>query len=406
MAAVTTTNNAALYKRWYENRRNVQDLTYPNAPLWGMLPKREDFTGAALGVAIITDGPVGGRSHTFTNAQGNKTAGTESQFLITRVKDYSLISIEQEALLAAKDDKGAFLKMAKLKTDQALKSLTHNLSFALYGNGGAARGQVGSTSTTTLTLKDTNDVVNFAVGQYLDSSTTDGTSGSADGGSKQVTAINRQAGTLTAATNWTSASNFSDDDYIFVVGDFGAAVSGLDAWLPASAPGATAFFGVDRSVDTDRLGGIRYDGTSDTIEEALINAEAELAGIAGGDPTTVFMHPKDVRTLKIQLGSKVQYDVVKSVDRADISWPAVVLHGSRRAIRVIADAFCPKGVCYMLDLSTWMFASLGRAPMIGKALGAQFQWDSSADSVEIRAMWYGQLYCNAPGYNVRIDLPG
>ena len=162
MAAVTTSANAALYKRWYENRRNVLDTTYPNAPLWAMLPKREDFTGAALGVAIITDGPVGGRSATFSNAQSNKTAGSESQFLITRVKDYGLISIEQEAILASKDDKGAFLKMARLKTDQTLKTLTHNLSVALYGNGGGARGQVGSTSTTTLTLKDTNDVVNFA----------------------------------------------------------------------------------------------------------------------------------------------------------------------------------------------------------------------------------------------------
>ena len=50
-------------------------------------------------------------------------------------------------------------------------------------------------------------------------------------------------------------------------------LSGLGAWLPSSAPGSTdSFFGVNRSSDATRLGGIRFDGSSLPLEEALIGA--------------------------------------------------------------------------------------------------------------------------------------
>lgn len=401
---VSLGNNGALFQRVYHKGR-VQDLTYPVSKFWAMVPKETNFGGASKAVAIITDGPAGGRSHAFATAQSRKTGGTEKQWLITRVKDYSLISIETETIMAGNKDKGTFLRIASKKTDQALKNLVYNLGVGLYTNHGAARARVGSTSTTTLTLADPRDITKFAVGMYLDSSTTDGTSGSADGGSVQVTAINRRLGTLTAAGNWTAAGNFSNNDYIFQEGDFGLGVSGLDSWLPATDPTSTPFFNVDRSVDTDRLGGIRYDGSNEPIEEALQNAEAEVVGVAGGDPMVVFMHPTEVAKLKVSLGSKVEYDMMKSSDRADISFKTVALVGSNREMRIVGDVHCPKGVAYMLDLSTWAFASLGPAPMIGRAMGAQFQWDTNADSVEIRTMYYGNLYCTAPGFNVRIALP-
>ena len=41
-----------------------------------------------------------------------------------------------------------------------------------------------------------------------------------------------------------------------------------------SAPSATTFFGVDRSAEPERLGGIRYDGSGDTQETVYINARA------------------------------------------------------------------------------------------------------------------------------------
>ena len=55
-------------------------------------------------------------------------------------------------------------------------------------------------------------------------------------------------------------------------GDNNAAWSGWAAWLPLIAPATTDnFYGVNRSPDT-RLYGTYYNGASQTIEEALIDA--------------------------------------------------------------------------------------------------------------------------------------
>ena len=405
MANVSTTNNAALLKRWYTAKR-VQEQTYKVSPFWAMVRKRTDFTGAALGVAIVTDGPVGGRSHTFATAQSNKSAGTEKQFLITRQRDYSLISIDNDAILASRDKKGSFLSLARMKMDQSLRNLVDNLSVSLYTNHGGARAQVGSTSTTTLTLSNTQHISRFAIGQVLDTSTTDGTSGSADGGGIAVTGIDRDAGTLTAASNWTGASNFSDNDYIFVDGDFGADFHGLDSWLPAAAPtSGDSHFGVDRSVDPVRLAGVRYNASALTLEEGLIEAETRAEGVNNGDPAVCLMHPTEVSKLKIELTGRQEFEAVSARDRADISFKALVVNGTRRPIKVIPDVHCPTAVAYMLDMDTWTFASLGPAPQFTNALGHQFQWDTSSDSLEMRAAVYGNLYCDAPGKNVRITLP-
>ena len=53
---------------------------------------------------------------------------------------------------------------------------------------------------------------------------------------------------------------------------------------------ATPFQGVDRSVDTDRLAGIRIDGTSLTMSEAFIDAGQRLRE-AGKRPDHIFCNP-------------------------------------------------------------------------------------------------------------------
>lgn len=404
MASITTTANVDALKRWYSPKR-IRDMMYDMSPLFMALPKTTDFGGSAKGYAIKVSGPAGGRSHTFATAQANKTAGTEKQWLLTRIKDYGLVSIEQEALLAAASDKHAFLNLGRGKIDDLLKIMGGNIATSLYKNGGGSRGQVGSTSTTTLTLKNIRDVVNFEVGMFLDSSATDGTSGSADGGQKQITAINRKAGTLTAATNWTSAANFSDDDYIFQEGDFGGALAGLDSWLPATAPTSTLHFNVDRSVDTDRLGGIRIDGSTKTNVEAIMEADSEVSATAGGSPDVCFMNPNDLLNTKLELGAKVEYDLLHSDGgRGDFSFKVLQMHGTKKPIKLVSDHYCPSGVAYLLQMDTWELATLGQAPDLSRALGAFQQWDTTADSVEIRARMYGNLVCVAPGYNARITL--
>jgi hypothetical protein len=58
--------------------------------------------------------------------------------------------------------------------------------------------------------------------------------------------------------------------------------------LPAP-PGclAAAFYGVDRGQDPDRLAGTYHDGSSDPIEEALVDIASKCAE-RGGSPSKIF----------------------------------------------------------------------------------------------------------------------
>ena len=60
--------------------------------------------------------------------------------------------------------------------------------------------------------------------------------------------------------------------------------SGLAAWIPSVAPTVgDNFYGVDRSIDSTRLAGVRYNGSAESIEEALVDASNLLAR-EGGKP--------------------------------------------------------------------------------------------------------------------------
>ena len=215
---------------------------------------------------------------------------------------------------------------------------------------------------------------------------------------KEVLLINRDTGVLEVTTS----SGATATQSIYVDGDKDAKLSGLGAWLPSSAPASTdSFFGVNRSSDATRLAGIRFDGSSLPLEEALIGAASRVAR-EGGKPDVCFMNYSNFADLEKALGSKVSYVDVKA--SPEIGFRGILIHGPRGPIKVIPDQNCPKNVAFMLQMDVWKLYSLGKAPKILDSDGLKFLRDSSADSVEVRVGYYAQLGCRGPGYNVRIAL--
>jgi hypothetical protein len=399
---ITPSEADAVLKQLYPADQ-VKFLGYEGHPLLAMLPKMEDFKGSAIKIPVHWGGHTG-VSASFAKAQANQAKGLYDAFLITRVNHYGLTSIQMEAYEAAMSEgSGSFVNLLTEETDGMFRNLGAQLARACYRNAGGAKGQVGSVSTTTLTLKNPADIVNFEKGEKITSSNTDGTSGSDDGQALTITAIDRDAGTLTTSVTWTAGGNFSDNDYLFQEGDFGLGIAGVASWLPTSAPSSTSFFGVNRSTDVVRLGGVRYDGSSNSIEEALQIAEAKLV-LNGGKPSHVFMHTDDWNALRIALGSRVVYDRVQSAV-APISFRSIVLQGVND-VQIIPDRDCPKGLAYMMTLQDWKLYSLGAAP---KFLSHPGLGDSlivyNDDAVEYRACYRAQLGCRAPGHSCVITLP-
>ena len=324
-------------------------------------------------------------------------------FVLTRAKDYSLASIDNETLEASVGNVNAFMEAAVTEIDGAIHSAARSLGIAMYGTGSGKIGQVGSSvASATITLTDIESITNFEKGQTLVLSTTNG-GGVVKAGTAVVQGLDRDLGTVTfsAALN-TLIGTAALNDFIFVQGDYDAKLKGFLAWLPSTAPtSGDNFFGVDRSSDASRLAGIRFNGSAMPIEEALIAAAARAAR-EGGKPDVCFMSYSKYADLEKALGSKVQY-VDVSVN-PQISFRGITINGPRGPIKVVPDQNCPNDRAFMLQMNVWKLYSLGKAPKILDTDGLKMLRDSNADSVEIRVGYYAQLGCRGPGFNVNIQL--
>lgn len=363
-----------------------------------MLPKYEEFGGKNLPIPIKYGIPQG-RSATFSTAQANKVASKYKDYVLTRVHDYALASIDNETLEASKGNANAFIEAATSEIDGAIQSATRSLAVSLYRKKSGSIGQVASFTTTTVTLSDPEAVTNFEVSMTLVVSATDG-GGTVRTGTMVPTGVDRDSGILTVDT--TGIAALANNDFIFVQGDYDAKVSGLLSWLPSTAPtSGDNFFTVDRSADVTRLAGIRFDASALPIEEGLISAAARAAR-EGGKPDYCFMSYSNWSNLEKALGSKVQYIDMKV--NPEIGFRGIIINGPRGPIKVVADQNCPSDRCFMLQLDTWKLYSLGKAPKILDSDGNKMLRESSADAVEVRVGYYAQLGCQAAGFNVNVKL--
>ena len=383
MSLDMTSFDAALKQHYTDD--TVLNLVYKDNPLLALMPKYETFGGKNLPIPLIYGNPQG-RSKTFTNAQtqGAATNSLIHDFVLTRVKDYSIATIDNETLEASKGNANAFMEAATTEIDGAINALTRSVAIGMYRDSSAYIGQVSATpASQVIVMKSSGDITNIEVNQVVEfwTAKSGGSETNIDTANSQTTvsAVDRSAGTFTLDVTQDGGNDIGADDYIFVEGDRGLGISGLEGWVPAAAPGATAFFGVDRSTDTQRLGGVRYDGSSDPIEEALIEG-ASRAAREGAKIDHAFLSYAKYAELEKALGSKVQYVDLKMT--AEIAFRGVMINGPRGPIKVIPDQNCPDDVCFMLQLSTWKLYSLGKAVRVIDTDGLSMLRQASADGAE------------------------
>lgn len=397
--------NAAL-KELYDGQ-TVENLVYADNPFLAMVKKNTDFGGKYKPIPIIT-GVSQGRSSTFSNAQGNQSPVQIQSFLLTRVSDYSIATIDNQTMLASKTDKMAFLEGAKLVIDGAIRSCTNSVASAIFRSGTGSIGLIASGGITSgvITLSNAQDVVQFEVNMVLQADATDG-GASPRAALGYVVAVNRSAGTVTVSTSSggaaASPSAWAAGDYLLVQGDLNAKCSGLAAWLPTTAPTSTdLFYGVNRSVDTWRLGGGRYVGTAQSIEEAVIDASSLLAR-EGGKPDVFVTNFASYSALEKALGSKVQYVDMKGP--ADIAFRGIMINGANSVIKVFPDRNCQQTTGYLLQMDTWALEGLGDVPQILRyGDGLEMLRVYNADAGECRIGAYYNLRTNAPGWNSTVSL--
>lgn len=397
MSTLDIASAEAILKEYYTNQR-VTQLTYKDCPFYALLPKHKDFFGDSYPLPMRVTNPQGA-SNTFANAQAQKTASNYKKFSLTRVRDYSLASISTEAMLASENNAGAFLQLATAEIDGAIETMKRRMGWAIYGDGSGAIGAIAAApsvaATTTVTFRNVEDIVKIEVGQtiqFRSGATVRTFNGTITSG--LVSAVNRDTGAFTVNVAYTVAGTIVANDTCNVVGDYNAKVSGLASWIPSSAPSSAPFFGVDRSIDTTRLGGIRVSSIGKPIEEALIDGARRVGREGLGNPDYVLTGFSRYASLDKSLGSKVRY---KDIEVAGISFKGIEVSGPQGTMTVLPDRDCPEDRMYLIDMSTFGLHSLKEPIMLLNQDGNKMLREATADSLEARVGGYFQLGCTSPG---------
>ena len=412
MASFNLTNFDAAMKHMYPYKK-VENMVYKNNPLLAMIPKETSFPGRNATYAVEY-GLTNGRSANFQTAQNNRGGTQLEDFVVTRVKDYAVVSVDNETLLAADGSEGSLLDVAKAKTDSALHALARTMGRDIYRSGTGSIGQIHaspSLSNTSIELV-TGHAINFEVGMRLKASATDGSA--LYSGVLEVTAVDRDNDVLTTSVAGTTGiPSLTADDFLYVEGDAANGgsnikMAGLDAWIPSSVS-SDSFFGVDRTKDSTRLGGQRQ-SYANSVQETIINAAVKTAR-EGGRPDACFMNPTDWAELALDLEGRAAVAGANNRRRYDnndaaasFGFSSISIATPTGMVDIFADHNCPINVAYLLQMDTWKLKSLGPAPRLLDFDGLKGVRQANEDGVEYRWGYYGNLLCTAPGFNCRVAL--
>ena len=415
MSSFNSTNFLSAMKHMYPIKK-VENLVYKNNPLLAMIPKNTSFPGRNATYAVEY-GMTHGRSATFATAQANRTGTLLKDFVVTRVKDYAIVSVDNETLLAADGSEGSLLDVAKSKTDSAIHALSRAMGRDIYrsGTGSICKLAASSGVAASVVTLTSGGTLQVEVGMRLKGSATDGSA--LYDGVITVESVDRKANTFaTTVAPGTAMASLGNDDFLYVEGDAAnnssnIKMAGLDSWLPSSvAASGDSQFGVDRYVDATRLAGQNIDMLDSSHVTTLI-AGAVTVAREGGRPDKVFMNPADWQELSLDMEGTALKTAANSRRRFDnddtsakFGFATLQLASPAGMIDIVADHNCPVGVCYMLQMDTWQFKSLGSAPRLLDFDGLKGLRQSNEDGVEYRWGYYGNLLCTAPGYNARIAL--
>ncbi len=396
MTALNLTSASDVLKRLY-NVTTLGEIVYENNPLLAMVPKFTDWSGSSPVLPLRIAYPQG-RSNTFSNAQSNTTASIFKAFLLTTSKNYAIADIDGETIDAMASDEGSYVDAMTSEVNGALKQLGRSLAQQMYRSTTGTLGSVGSGTSSPVTLANIDEIVNFEVGQVIGAVSDNTGSGTVRSGTGTISAVNRSTGVITYTGTITS---LAVGDFLYVSGDYNAAMSGLDAWIPSSSPGATTFFGVDRSSDPTRLGGLRYDGSSAPINEGLIQAMA-FGRREGANFTHLFLNPMRMKDLMLTQQGQVRYIDTKV---GNVGFRGVNLTFGANTVEVYDDPNCPVDTAWFLDMKTLKLCSRGTAPKILDKDGLKIQRAATSDSYQVRCGFYGNLGITLPGRNLRVTVP-
>lgn len=397
MALSSLTNVGFITKNIFTDEE-VQDQATRQRFWMKKVRKKGGWTGTTITVPIRIGNPQG-VSNTFTVAQANAGQSSGRAWIGARVRKYGVATLDAESMEATKDKKGAFMELVETEVDGVIDEFGRRLSSDLYGDGSGSIGRCSNDPVDAggpIQLLDANDVRFFALGQKIVANPNKtGNVGTMRAGVGTVTAISHQNGTVAYSGTITGITT---NDFLYNEGDYDGALKGLAAHLPLVAPvGGDSFFGVDRSADVERLSGWRLNTPAFSVEENALEL-GTLICRAGGRPDFGLVSSTKFMRVSQSLSSKVEYDGDAKSANYGFEYFTVGLPSGR--CRIFSDPDCPDDRLYLLQNDTWALRYLGKGvPHVVTDDGRDRIRINNADGVELRIRYWGNMFCNAPGFN-------
>jgi hypothetical protein len=401
----------AILKTKYAN--GVEKTHFQQFKFFASVKKREDFTGDNKVFALQDEDPQGAGA-VFTDMIGVMEQGSYRRFTVTPVNFYSAARVRGDALNRAKDA-GALVNLWENETQGAKNNNIRYHEIYCLGNGTGVLGTIDGASnvaTTTVTLQDPSQAVNFSKGasySLVDSSTSLTPTLRDSGKAIKLTKINRRTGVLTfeAALNTISGAQNTDSFVLkstSAVGGVPRIHTGMRQWVDGSDT-PPDLFGYVRSTDPVRSAGQKLDGTGTGMEEALIEAESLLdaQGFLSGE-LVAWCNPYDIAELKKSQVSRVSFfkDAQLRSSIASLSFKAFEMDGIMGKIKLMSNAFQPRGEVLMVDMSDIYFESAGPAPHLQNYDGQRVVRIPTDDVYQVSFGSYGQLFDYKPFRGVRV----
>ena len=410
-------------KEYYINRGQLDQLMYKSDNFLKAvekLPATQSVEGKQVVYAVrYGRHPAASRDFSVAQTLAKTKTGARERFVVDIDEDFAVARISNKTIYASEGNMGAFIKAAKDEMDDALRGLSQRRSSDIQGAGYSIKGRVGSIGNprSTITLTNPSDSVNFDIGDVIqfaanqNSGSAKQVGSSASDTTATINKVNRTSGviTLSAVLNAAVVNN----DYIFRQGDFRAdSLRGLQAWLPATAPSSNdSFFGVNRSLDPDRLSGHRLttSGASASYSDIIQDAAARIMNLTSLGPDCVWINPLRYSSFVQQLTSKIRYNNVGMGGTVGADgFSNLVVHTAAGSLPVKVSTWIPRDVIYVLRMETWCLYYLSDKGkrfvdfIDGENGYAVHSYDDAG--IELRAESYGAFGCFAPGCNARINV--
>jgi hypothetical protein len=380
-----------MYKTVYMGR-DLANQAKRKTPAYDAVQKMDDFDGANLTFPFNYGMPVG-VSTSFPVAQQNAVASKFDNWVMTTRKTlYGFLTIDAQAMKAARKDIGAFLRLRQKETNEILAYMKMVLGgHAFWGDGAGNLAQVtavtGANPVTSITVSQF-DVVKLHLNMQIQfNPTRTGSAGTVRASVYKITALNRLTGVCSVSrVSGGVGTDPAANDYVYMQGTYDSFPLGMDAFVPASDPGVngvpTTLLGMDRSDDPTLKAGWRVSWQG-SIEETIKYLCALMGQYVDQESSVCWISRYNWFRLEQELTAQNR-KVIDARATQVFGSPALLILTPEGNIPVVSDPYLANDRGYLLEMSQIEVHHLDNLIHIVDDDGLSLIRQTADDGVEIR----------------------